>query len=388
MNLIGYEDQDDPYCRHQVQTKAKIEDLLSDSGPLDWNVVNGLLQRLTTITSSKSRFSAEDDPMGRLLLGRLLSRNPPASSVEAALRVFPDSLSHSPAAFFMACRDASPEVVAQMMRHTLAASSYEEDNNKRDECPYPWIFSSHVSIDGAKALLEVFPQGVLQKSSCLSSYSPLDYFLMSPDMIEQREFDVVIWNKFKLMLVAAECYENHGFSSQNFGISPVHMILKRILSRPDFLDNMKRAQHGLWLLHQLRCSDRWVFEKQISDGRYPIHFVLSQKCTVDPSGLVAARELVTIILQAHPISAKYLVNGRLALHMAIENGWPCHDLLLAVFPEALDVPDPKTGLFPFQTAAKEGMSTTSLDVTFELLRANPTHASCMGKDLTQVGAQA
>jgi hypothetical protein len=229
MSSIGYEDRDDPSYRHQVESKAKIEDLLSDPAPLDWNVVNGLLQRLTIATSSKSRFSAKDDPMGRLLLGRLLSRNPHAASVEAALRVFPDSLSHNPAAFFIACRDASPEVVAQMMRHTLTVSN---DDNQRDECPYPWIFSSHVSVDGAKALLEVFPQGVLQKSSFLSSYSPLDYFLMSADMIEQRAFDVVLWNKFKLLLVAAECCENDGSSSKNCGISPVHMILKRILSRP------------------------------------------------------------------------------------------------------------------------------------------------------------
>jgi hypothetical protein len=93
-----------------------------------------------------------------------------------------------------------------------------------------------------------------------------------------------------------------------------------------------------------------------------------------------------MLLEAHPLSAKHLVNGRLALHMAVENGWPCHDLLLAVFPEALDVPDRKTELFPFQTAAKEDMSKTSLDVTFELLRANPTHARCMGKDFTRVGA--
>ncbi len=131
-----------------------------------------------------------------------------------------------------------------------------------------------------------------------------------------------------------------------------------------------------------------MFEKQCSDGSYPIHFVLSHKCTVDPSGLVAARELVKILLEAHPFSAKHSVDSRLALHMAIENGWPCHDLLLSVFPEALDVPDPKTELFPFQTAAKEDVSTASLDVTFELLRANPTHARCMGNDFTRVGAQA
>lgn len=156
----------------------------------------------------------------------------------------------------------------------------------------------------------------------------------------------------------------------------------------DCLDNSKRAQHILWLLHQLRWTDRWVFDKQTSDGRYPLQLVLSHKCTFDPSGLVAARELVKLLLEAHPLSAKQLINGRLALHMAVENGWPCHDLLLAVFPEALDAPDPRTELYPFQTAAKVEMSPISMDVTYELLRANPTHARSLGKEGQRVGAQA
>jgi hypothetical protein len=113
------------------------------------------------------------------------------------------------------------------------------------------------------------------------------------------------------------------------------------------------------------------------------------------NGLVAARELVKILLEAHPLSAQHLVNGRLALHMAIENGWPCHDLLLAVFPEALDALDPKTELFPFQTAGardhemSSSSSMSALDITYELLRANPTHARCrLEKEGSRVGAQA
>lgn len=383
---IGHEDRDDPSSRHQVETKAKIESLLSGLAPVDWNVVNGLLQNLqfASSSSSNSRCSIEYDPMGRLLLGRLLSRNPPVASLEAALAVFPDSLSHNPAAFFTACRDATPKIAAHMMRHVLKASnSYD---NVRDECPYPWIISNHISIEGAKAILEVYPQGALQKSSFLSSYCPLDFFLMSEDMMEQRNFGMTLWHKFKLMLVAAECCDADGCDDRDCGLSPVQMILKRVLSRPDLLDNMKRAQHVLWLLHQLRWTDQWVFEKQTADGKYPLHFVLSHKCTEDPSGLVAARELVKILLEAHPMSAKHLVNGRLALHMAIDNGWPCHDLLLAVCPEALDAPDPRTELFPFQSAAKEEMAYMSLDVTFELLRANPTHARSLGKEGARVGA--
>lgn len=222
MKSIGHEHDDDPSFRHRA-AKSKLEDLLSDPGSLNWDDVDGLIHQLSPSTPY-SRFSAEADPMGRLFLGKLLSKNPPASSVEAALRVFPESLSHNPAAFFMACRDASPEVIAQMMRQSLGVDACN------DECPYPWIFSGHVSVDGAKAILEVYPQGVLQKSAQLSSLSPLDYFLMAEDMIEQREFDLNLWNKFKLMLIAAECCEGGGRSDHGF--SPVHTMLKRILSRP------------------------------------------------------------------------------------------------------------------------------------------------------------
>lgn len=113
--------------------------------------------------------------------------------------------------------------------------------------------------------------------------------------------------------------------------------------------------------------------------------VLSHPCTVQGSCLPVARELVKILLQAHPDSARHGMYGRLPLHMAVENGWPCHDLLLAVFPEALDMSDPKTELFPFQTAARAkeqpcaatAFCELDLDVTYELLRANPTHARAL-----------
>jgi hypothetical protein len=151
----------------------------------------------------------------------------------------------------------------------------------------------------------------------------------------------------------------------------------------DFWTNQDQLEHVLWLLHQLRWTDCWVFKKQSRDGGFPIHFVLSHKCTSDQSGLVAARALTQLLLEAHPESASQSVKGKLALHMAIENGWPCHDLLLSVNPEALDTPDPTTELFPFQAAAKYHHTTASsisLDVTYELLRANPNHATSMHRD--------
>ena len=73
--------------------------------------------------------------------------------------------------------------------------------------------------------------------------------------------------------------------------------------------------------------------------------------------------------------------------MAVVNGWPCHDLLLSVYPESLDIQDPMTGFVPFLGAAAaasvidvttnggdSGEPGLSLDMTFELFKANPVHA--------------
>jgi hypothetical protein len=152
---------------------------------------------------------------------------------------------------------------------------------------------------------------------------------------------------------------------------------------------VERARHVLWLLQQLRLCDRWVFEKTSSDGLYPLHYVLSHKCTENQSGLVPSRELVKLLLAAHPASARHTLKGRLPIHVAVENGWPCHDLLLSVYPEALDARDPATGFVPFQAAANSDGSGLSLDVTFELFRANPVHADRrLAEQGSQVGALA
>lgn len=150
------------------------------------------------------------------------------------------------------------------------------------------------------------------------------------------------------------------------------------------------VEHILWLLHQLRWTDCWVFERRSRHERYPIHVVLSYKCTSDQQGLVAARALTQLLLEACPTSASHRFRGKLPLHMAVENGWPCHDLLLAAHPESLDALDPTTELFPFQAAAKHHMSfetPISLDMTYELLRANPVHACCLHKE-TREGVRA
>jgi hypothetical protein len=152
------------------------------------------------------------------------------------------------------------------------------------------------------------------------------------------------------------------------------------------------------LLHELRSSDEWVFQKQrpqfSKDGLFPLHLLLSHKCIASSqSALVACRELCKIIIKADSLAVMHGIStsgeALYPLHMAIENGWPCHDLLMAIWPESIEIPDPRTGLLPFQSASSTlpllstpirlntAAPDLSLDITFELLRANPTMAiSC------------
>ena len=176
----------------------------------------------------------------------------------------------------------------------------------------------------------------------------------------------------------------------------------------DFFHDLPRAQHVLWLLHHLRGSDRWVFGKPSSkDGLLPLHFLVSHKldslvgCSMStktsvcqtntdspPVGLVIARELCKVVIAGFPEATRQPMEKLrsdkhvLPLHNAIENEWPCHDLMLAVFPDSLEIADPRTGLYPFQTAAAcrsdslkergEVRHQMALNVTFELLRSNPS----------------
>jgi hypothetical protein len=167
-------------------------------------------------------------------------------------------------------------------------------------------------------------------------------------------------------------------------------------------------------------------KKSTTDEMLPLNYILSHKLDVltkhskkadtdSPSvGLIIARELCKVLIAAYPDAARKPIaaleglSGRplLPLHIAIENGWPCHDLLLSVFPESLEMADPRTGLFPFQTAAsyhggrsngsenqeeQENVSASplqGLDATFELLRSNPLSCSIeVGSSFTSISSK-
>lgn len=248
MSSLIDEDQYEPPLTYRGLVKAKIVDLVSSSDCITletWTAINHLLNQLP-VSTSEEWCSLEHDPMGRLLLGAILSKNPPQATVEFALRAFPCSLNQNPAAFFTACRDASTEIVSLMMRHVISCC---DDNDV--ECPYPWLISGHISTAGAQAILDAYPEGVLKKSEMLSGYCLLDYFLLSPDMVEQQSFDMTLWSKFKLVLLATGycCDRLQNGTSGCSCLSPVHTILDRVFSTPgELVDFVASLRHPLCVL--------------------------------------------------------------------------------------------------------------------------------------------
>ncbi|KAL3907551.1 MAG: hypothetical protein SGILL_008826 [Bacillariaceae sp.] len=370
------------YEEYRQQIRKDLHDALSqDDMSIDWTIVQDLLMKLlqhqatfrvAPQTREEMYASTEDDPLGRIFLTRLVSRDPPVECLDIALQVFPYGICSShPVAFFSACSNASMEVIDRMFRHTI---------DKKDDdgaCPYPWILSQFINLEAAQKMMQAYPQGVLQKpvgagASFLISesiaFSPLEYVMFSPTMIQKSELDEALWQKFKMMLLTVESLNGNGSIGVGCQISPVHTI------------------HVFWLLRELRASDEWVFQKQRphdnGEGLFPLHLLLSTKCPAkSQSGMAAARELCKILLEADTLAVMHGVavqGGELfPLHVAIENGWPCHDLLLSIWPESIERSDPRTGLLPFQsalttTAPAESSMDLSLDIAFELLRANPT----------------
>jgi len=69
-------------------------------------------------------------------------------------------------------------------------------------------------------------------------------------------------------------------------------------------------------------------------------------------GVYGTRKLVRFILEKFPMVGELTnAQGRYPIHLAIENCWPCHDIIVGSAPFTLEIKDPISGMYPFQVAA-------------------------------------
>jgi hypothetical protein len=108
-----------------------------------------------------------------------------------------------------------------------------------------------------------------------------------------------------------------------------------------------------------------------------IHDVLCSKIH-QRLGVTGARSLIKFILKTFPSSVdKPNEEGCLPLHLAIEHGWPCHDMLVKAFPYGLEVKDPRSGFYPFllatnaESQVNDKKESAELCTLFELIKWGP-----------------
>lgn len=372
---------------------AEIRDFLS--GPnVDWNRVEFEISRLPVATEVNTRKSTEDDPMGRCLISTILSANdPPANHarvIEGCLRSFPDCLVMNVSAFFAACQLKDLSIIQRLIRFSL-----KRETRGTPTCPYMWILMSPVSPKAAEAIIQAYPQGVLQECQG-STYCLLDRILFAAAEYRYHGFDNNWWEKIVLLLKAMQ---HESLDDDKHQFHPIHYLLHRVLTRPDFFKKRSVAKRIVWFLHQLRLRHPSLFRLVDDNGDTPLHVVLRITCQEGPGIYAYASEIITILIDSFKQSA-FLVTrneGRLPIFLALENGWPCYEVLIRAFPQALHRRDPITCLYPFQVAASRakpsicdrkvakraktqgsGGDAQQLDAIYTLLRQDPLQARMQG----------
>jgi hypothetical protein len=345
---------------------------------VDWEFVKSALNELPVATEASTRTSLANDPMGRSLLIDILAKDPTVEVIEASLRAFPDALVMNVSAYFAASQCQDLDVIRSLV-------CYSQQQQMTAECPYPWIMMSHISAVAAEAIIRKYPQGVLEQ--CKGSiHCLLDQTIFSVDEFKRRlPADPSWWEKLILMLKSIE----HESLDESKQFHPIHTLVHRVVSKPEFFMNLKVAQHIVWLLHQLRLKYPSLFCLVDGNGDAPLHVALRATCNTGP-GIAYARDLVAVLVDSFKKSASLVTReeGRLPLFLGLENGWPCHDVLVTAAPHSLHRRDTVTRLYPFQVAActkpydyrkratkraKKDMI-GDLNVVYALLRQDPLQA--------------
>lgn len=342
--------------------------LLIFSKNVDWIQLYKILERVEFQCSMNPR--PQGDNSARCLLMHLLLREAPLRVVVAFVALYPDSLHQNVSAFFAACQVGSPEIIRFLIRMAVKLGDAYE-------CPYPWITISHVTVEATKILLDEYPNGILQICE-VNGRCPLDHMILS-SLGQCHQTQSSDWyEKLKLMLQTSEFVTTGGCT----GSAPIQTLLKAVLSKPDFFLKPRFACHIISLFRRLQVLYPDLFQIQDRNGDFPLHVAVKVKCQPGPC-YNEARDLIALLLEAYPEAARLVSKARLPLHVALEQGWPCHDLLFKAAPDALQTRDTKTGLYPFQIAAcsdvswgssKKKKGVNSLNVMYDLLRDDPCQA--------------
>ena len=242
-------------------------------------------------------------------------------------------------------------------------------------------------------LLEECPDGAL--TFILGHHDSKHYKSLAAMVVigKNASADPNYWEKMNLVLMAATCGTVSGSELNGRRFLILHAFLEMISGVGSFQEQFpiycgdisSRVMRVLELLkervpEQFHCQDDF--------GSHPLHIAVRNKhastyeSTRDTSSLV----IEYLVKEYRKSAGSPDEQGRLPLHVAVENALPCIDLLIQAEPRALVTRCLVTRMYPFQLAAY-GLATreeyctstdkqiiAAVETTFNLLRNSPSTA--------------
>ena len=339
---------------------------------------------------------------GKSMLQVAITANAPYHVISALLRAYPRMClrsAYATSALFDACRcNAQPDIIELILQTML--EECHRAGVVRNFSPFTWISDMSVSLEQARLLLTMHPDGAVVKDDYLGKINALNQAI---DDFEWKIHEVVEYDsndgseslnsayaKLQLLLEAKDT------STSAVHINPLASLLNYCLydesAKTETSSSGYHPQGFLTIVAYISKVEPEQFGVLNDAGDLPLHVIAKMK----QSGLASKtmESLIRLVLEVCPrASLVEDADGRLPIHLVTSNqarvGSASCQLLALAAPQALSIIDGKVGLYPFQAAAMqigdEGIlssDTSQLSLVYNLLRGAP---DVLGHDASTMG---
>jgi hypothetical protein len=364
---------------------------LLEAEPVDW-------EALTNRVKSHPEEARRENPS---LLHNVIPHNPPLEALETVIdadrkeleKYFSTDDGISP---FGLARISSLEVVQLILRETIKYKESEPGKIGWKTAPQD-IFTKMIHgrpfeglpLDFMRALLEVYPQGVLERD-CRPTMRLFSRIELVVGRSMHRGSDY--WEKLNLVLKAAVCGTVKD-TEQTSNFLVLHAFLQLLSGMGPFKKCWNHLEFELGLvvsiLKIIKDKVPEQFRARDGGGYLPLHIAVRNRHCRSIGFLYDesyASDLICFLLKEYPESAGVPDGqGRLPLHVAMEYNHPRFEIIANAEPRALHTRCMVTHMYPFQLVgaedSSEWMQKILLSKVYTLLRKGPRVARGMAKDV-------
>jgi hypothetical protein len=381
--------------------EQSFSSLLRES-PVDWEALTH------RVNSHPEEVKCERPP----LLHKVIPLNPPLEALQKvidadkeALRISCHCIYGMPSSFTplgVACKSMAPlEVVQLILRESLGNTESSPGRPQKRQMHGDPPEQAHtdffvttdfglpsMSLDYMRALLEVYPQGLLEQCSTRRNYSYIELFFLRNHRSKDRSAPDYREKLYLVLRVTVRGTVKDNVQASNFLV--LHAFLQMLSRVGPFIACCDRyRKHHYFSFHVLKHIKEKApeqFRLRDGDGSLPLHIAVRNEHSCDHIHNESySSEIIEFLLKEYPESAGLPDGqGRLPLHLAVETGLPCYEIIANAEPRALQTRCIVTHMYPFQLVFfrdperyKKEWQWGLLNRTYKLLRKAPLMARGM-----------